>query len=329
MAVSPMLGSDFYSWLSDASAEVTERIGTFRYLFIMKLPYLIFDLAVPFLLFKFLDTNAQKRKAFILWLFNPLSISIIYIFSNIDIIPVTLSLAALLLLQKDKFIMGGLTLGLAVGFKQYPILFLPFIMIFIKNFKSLILMIGAFLGTIVLTVLPFWSTAFVNAALVSSLTTRLAFPGIEIGFGEALMVGVVALSALFFYSLMDTNKSVNNLWYYLVAVLLLTFSTIHFHIQWLLWIMPFLVLLSIFHVNLSKLVWAWAYLAFLIPLLYDDKSMTISLLSPLSLLYNLLPTPFLVLARLYDPSLIQGILHSLILGICLVLVWRIIKLLRI
>lgn len=329
MSVSSLLGSDFSSWLSDASAEVTERIGTFRYLFILKLPYLILDLLIPFLLIKFLDENSQKRKAFILWLFNPLSISIIYIFSNIDLIPVTLSLLGILFFQKKKVILSGLILGLAIGFKQYPILFLPFLLLFIKNFRNLIMMICITLGVVIAFVVPFWSIAFINSALLSSLTTRLVFPGIGIGFGEALMVGIVALSVLFFYSLMEDNESVNRVWYYLTTVLLLIFSTIHFHIQWLLWIIPFLILLSILQQNLSKLVWTWASLAFLIPLLYDDKSMTISLLSPISLLYNLLPTPFSVLEHLYDPYLAQGILHSLIFGIALVLVWRIFKLLKI
>lgn len=326
---STLLGSDFSSWLSDASVEVTERIGTFRYLFILKLPYLIFDLLTAFLITKFFDTEINKRKAFILWLFNPLSISIIYIFSNIDIIPVTLSLASLLLLQKKMFIIGGLTLGLAIGFKQYPVLFLPFIMLFIKDFRKLMLMVCTIFGVIIATIAPFWSTAFVHSALVSSLTTRLAFPGIGIGFGEALMVGVVTLSVLFFYSLTERNEIVNKLWYYLTAVLLLVFSTIHFHIQWLLWIIPFLILLSIFHTNLSKLVWIWACLAFLIPLLYDDRSMTISLLSAISPLYNLLPTPFLILQHFYDPFLAQGVIHSVLFGISLVLLWRILRILKI
>lgn len=329
MVVSPLLGSDFPSWLSDASAEATERIGTFRYLFILKFPYLILDMIIPFLLIKFLDSDTQKRKAFILWLFNPLSISIIYIFSNIDLIPVTLSILGILFFQQKKNILSGLILGLAVGFKQYPMLFLPFLTLFIKNFRNLVILVCTIFGVVIVFVAPFWSNAFLHSALLSSLTTRLAFPGIGIGFGEALMIGVVALSVLFFTSLLQRNEEVFNLWYYLTALLLLTFSTIHFHIQWLLWIMPFLILLSILHANLSKLVWIWAHLAFLIPLLYDDKSMTISLLSPISLLYNLLPTPFSVLERFYDPYLVQGILHSIIFGIGLVLAWRIFRLLRI
>lgn len=322
IAASPLLGPNFSSWLSDASSSVVEKVGTFRYLFILKLPYLIVDLIIPFLLIKFFDSDTKRRKAFILWLFNPISIAIIYIFSNVDIFPVALSLISLLLFQKKNFLLSSLCLGVAIGFKAYPILFLPFLLLFVNNTRKLILMLSVIIIILTALIIPFWSDAFVHSALLSSLTTRLIFPGIGIGFGESLMIGVVSLSVLFFSALNVSNEKVNQAWYYLASILLLLFSSIHYHIQWLLWVMPFLILLNVLHSNLTKLIWIWASLAFLIPLLYDDKSMSISLLSAVSTLYNLLPTPFLIIEHLYDPNLVQGIIHSLMFGIGLVLVWK-------
>lgn len=326
---SPFLGSEFDSWLSDASAESINKVGSFRYLFILRLPYLFFDLIIAFLLIRFFNDERNKRQAFILWLFNPFSLAIIYIFSNIDIIPVLLSLITLLLFKNKRFLLSGLFLGFAIGFKPYPILFLPFLLTFIKDFKKAILMVSITLGTVIAIIAPFWSQAFLNSALLSSLTTRLAFPGINIGFGEALMVGVISLSALFFYALGEQNEDIDDFWYYLLAVLLIIFSSIHFHIQWLLWIIPFLILFHISQKNQAKLAWIWISLAFAIPFLYDDRSMSISLLSVISPLYNLLPTPFLTLQHFYDPFLIQGIIHSTIFGINLILLWRILRILKI
>lgn len=320
--VSNLLGDDFSSWLKDASVEATTRLNTFRYLFILKLPYLILDLIIPFLLIKFLHTDSRKRNAFILWLFNPLTISIIYIFSNIDVIPVTLSLISLLYFQREKFIKSGIMLALAIGFKAYPILFLPFLALSIRDYKKITLMIFITFGLTIAIIIPFWSTAFVNSALLSSLTTRLAFPGIGIGFGESLMIGIVVLTILFLDILLNKGQKVNQAWYYLATMLLLVFSTIHYHIQWLLWILPFLILLNVLRTSLTKLLWTWAGLAFLIPLLYDDKSMSVSLLSAISLLYNLLPTPFLIIQHIYDPFILQGVIHSILLGISLVLVFK-------
>lgn len=319
---SPLLGPHFDSWLSDASSQAPDRIGTFRYLFILKFPYLIFDLAIPFLLIKFFDTVNQKRKAFIWWLFNPFPIAIIYFFSNVDIISVTLSLIALLLFQRKKFWQSGLALGISVGFKAYPLVFIPFLLLFVKDIKKLILMLATTILIIVIISIPFWSVALVNSAILSSLTTRIAFPAINIGYGESLMIGVIGLSILFFNILMRNNLPLNKTWYMLTAVLLIIFSSIHFHIQWLLWVMPFLVLFGLHFNKLNKLIWIWVFLAALIPLLYDDKFMNVSLLSGISPLYNLLPTPFLVIQQIFDPFILQGIIHSVILGISLVLIVR-------
>lgn len=324
IAASPILGNDFNSWLSDASVESVNKVGTFRYLFVLKFPYLIFDLMVAFLLIKFFDSELQKKRAFVLWLFNPFSLSLIYLFSNLDIIPVLLSLISLLFFKNQRFLLSGLILALAIGFKAYPILFLPFLILNIKDLKKAVLMTVVTLGTVVIIIGPFWSTAFLNSAFVSGLTTRLAFPGIPIGFGEALMIGVVLLSVLFF-SALNAKKSIEGSWYYLLAVLLIIFSSIHFHIQWLLWIIPFLILFLVYQKEDGKLVWSWLFFASLIPLLYDDKYMTISLLSAVSTFYNLLPTPNLALQHFYDPFLTQGVIHSVIFGISLVLLFKISK----
>lgn len=319
--ISPFLGNDFQSWVSDASAEAVNRVGTYRYLFLLKIPYLALDLMLPFLLINFFKSKKDKRDAFILWLFNPFSIFIIYIYSNTDIIPVVLSLASLLLFQKQRVILSGIFLGLAIGFKPYPVLFLPFLLLFLKDFKEFLKFTSFVMITILAILLPFFSKEFVNSALVSGLTTRIAYPNLNIGFGEALMVGVVSLSALFFTLFIMKNKQVEDSWHYLFLTLLLMFSSVHFHIQWLLWIAPFIVIYHIINRNNRKLIWIWLTLAFLIPLLYDDRSMTISLLSPISSLYKLLPTPFQILQKLYDPYLVQGILHSIIFGIAVVVSW--------
>lgn len=322
LIISPLLGSDFSNWLSDASSQVVERVGTFRYLFLLKLPYLAVDLLIPFLLIKFFDSNIQKRKAFILWLFNPISFVIIYVFSNVDIFPVALSLFSLWLFQNKKYLLSLFILGISIGFKAYPILFLPFLLLFIKNKKQLVLVVSLLIATVGLIILPFISSAFMHSAVLSSLTTRLVFPGLGIGFGESLMIGIISLSVLFFIAIFKKNEKRNLVLYYLTSLLILLFSTVHYHIQWLLWIMPFIIIISILHSNLSKLLWLWTSLAILVPFLYDDKSMSISLISVISSLYNLLPTPFLVIEHKYDPYLLQGVIHSFMFAIAMVFVWK-------
>lgn len=318
----PLLGPNFNSWVADASAEAKNATGVFRFLFILKLPYLILDLLVPFLLIRFFDNERQKKEVFLLWLFNPISLALIYLYSNVDIMPVVLSLVGILFFQGTKFLWSGVMLGLAGGFKAYPLLFLPFFAPFTKISKQFLLLCLGATGVLVLITIPFWSKEFSQSALVSGLTTRLVFPGIGIGFGEALMVGIVALSILFLVGFTEENQNLNKSWIYILASLLFLFSSIHYHIQWLLWIMPFLVILSVYQKSLGKLLWVWIVLACFIPLLYDDKSMTIGLLLGISPLYDLLPTPFLLVQHFFDPYLLQGIIHSLMFGISTVVIWK-------
>lgn len=323
-----LLGPNFSTWVSDASVQAIDRIGVFRYLFVLKFPYLILDLAIPFLLIRFFEDIQKRRAVFILWLFNPISIAVIYFFSNIDIIPVTLFLMSILLFRSKKILLSGLILGIAAGFKAYPLILLPFLLLFTNKFKVIAQMLIVSMGTLIVVIAPFWSNAFFNSALVSGLTTRIAFPSISLGFGESLMVALVGLSSLFLIGLTEENIKIDKIWLYILLVLLTLFSGIHYHIQWLLWIMPFLVILYVFQKNLGKIGFVWLALAFIIPILYDDKSMNISLLSAISPFYNLLPTPFLILQRIYDPLLLQGIIHSLMFGISLVMILRSFKYLK-
>ncbi len=323
---SPFLGGGFYSWINDASTQVvSETIGIHKYLFILKFLYLIFDVATAFLLTSFFKDIKQKKIAFTLWLFNPFTIILIYFYSNFDVIPVFLTLLSLYFARneqgRDKIILSGILLGVAAGFKAYPIVFLPFLLLFSKNFKQGLLTLLATFATLFLIILPFISASFQKEALVSGLTTRLFFPGVSIGFGETLMAGVIALSALFFFGQLQREKRMF-VWKYYVALLLLLFSFIHFHIQWLLWVAPFLILLITLDGRYKFIVTTLACIAFAIPLLYEDRSMSVGLLSAYSSTYNWLPLPFAVVQKVYDPYIVMSILHSGFIGGSLVLVWQ-------
>lgn len=324
--VSPLLGNNFYTWVSDASSQTfSEAVGIYRYLFLLKLPYLILDITIAFLLMSFFKDPTLKKRAFIFWLFNPFTIVLIYIFSNVDIIPVTLTLLSLLLMKQKKLLLSGVVLGVAAGFKAYPLLFLPFILLYSNHIRQIIMTVGTTLLTVALIVLPFWSSSFQKATLVSGLTTRIVFPGLSIGFGETLMVGIISMSALFFFIQINKQKNYADLWKVYLAFLLLLFSFIHFHIQWLLWVAPFFVILLTENKNYRFIGLTLILLAFSIPMLYEDKSMSVALLSVYSYLYNLLPIPFAFVQKIYDPYVVQSVLHSILAGGSLVLIWKIFK----
>lgn len=333
IAISPLLGDSFDNWLSNASSESFENAGTFRFLLLLKLPYLVFDVFTGILLMAFFTSESQKKKVLILWLFNPLSLILIYVYSNFDIIPTSLTVLSLLLLQRKRFFLSALCLGVGAGFKAYPLIFLPVLLLYAKGWQQKLGVLGASLGLSLLISGPFYMTeAFRASTLVSGLTTRILQPVVGIGFGEGIIISLIPLFVLFLTAFFkkDLSWEHNVFYYFSIPILILAF--IHYHVQWLLWVVPFALLLvvKIEKINLSKnaflvvLVSAFAT-AFTIPLLYNDASMSVALLRPISSWFTLLPTPFKVVSKVYDVYTLQSILHSFLAGATLVITWQLFK----
>lgn len=311
--VAPLMGNGFDSWLSNADSITTVTDGNiFKYLFALKLPYLILDLVIAFILLKYFENKEDGKKAFKIWLFNPFTIFIIYIFGNIDIFPVALTLLSLLFIKKDKLYFAALMLGLAASFKIYPLLFVPFLIILGKSVKEKVNLGVIPFATFGLIALPFMSGAFIQSTLISGLTTRMFNPGFAVGFGESIIIGMALLSALFFYAAIVDKKL--NMFNYFLTTLLIIFSFSHFHIAWLLWIAPFVVILATQKPNLSWMLFLLSIAAIFIPFLYQDRSMSISLFRIYSTWFDLLPTPFTVIQKFFDPYNLQSIVHSLFAG---------------
>lgn len=319
------LGGDFLKWLFDASAYAPAATGVFKYLFVLKLPYLVLDILTGWLLMHFYVSQEAKKKVLSLWLFNPVWIILIYVYSNLDIIPVVITTLSLLLFVKGKNFLPAVLIGVAAGFKAYPLLFLPFMMVYTKNLKQSLITLLSGLATFVLIILPFWSDSFKNQALISGLTSRIFLSGISIGFGEALPLAVILFSVLFFFCLNKRDKKREQILPTLLAELLILFSFIHYHIAWLLWLAPVFTLALINNKSLQNILYFILGIALIIPLLYQDQSMTFGLLRSISPIYNQLPIPFTILQHFYDPYLVQSALQSILAGGSLILIWNLFK----
>lgn len=323
-AMSPILGSKFDSWLTDASASsVVANPDIFKYLLIMKLPYFVLDILIAYLLMKFFDEKEKKEKVFLLWLFNPFTILIIYAFSNVDIFAVTLTLLSLLLLKKGKIVQSSAVLALAAGFKFYPLLFIPFLFLKAKSIKQKMMVLIFPILILAVIIAPFISKAFVQSALISGLTTRIFSPGFSIGFGESIIIGLFTMTMLFFYNWI---VNINIKYLSLITILLMAiFSFSHFHIAWLLWIAPLIVIICVENPSLSIPIFILSLVAIVIPTLYQDRYMTISLFRVFSTWYDLIPTPFTIVEKLYDPFNLQSILHSVLAGGSLVVGYKLLS----
>ena len=118
----PFLGHDFNNWINNWGENQNNYPNIICYMFFLKIPYLILDIGLAFLLLK----TFKNSKIFYFWLFNPVSIYLIYILGNFDILPSFLTLLSFYFLKKNKLLFSYLSIGIAIALKMYPVIFVPF-----------------------------------------------------------------------------------------------------------------------------------------------------------------------------------------------------------
>lgn len=107
----------------------------------IKLPMIIGDLLVGLFIYqiiKNLGNEVWARRAFILWILNPLAIVTGSMMGQFDILPALMTVAALYFALKQKYFVVGLLLGMGTLFKVYPIFLLVFyfVLILAMNFQE-------------------------------------------------------------------------------------------------------------------------------------------------------------------------------------------------
>ncbi len=284
--VSPFLGDAFPKWLFDFSGLSASNLFIFRYLLILKLPYLIFDFLVGFLLFKIARREDQTKTLF-LWFFNPLTLYGIYAIGQFDIIPTFLSIFSLYLWHKKAFSYSGLALGLGIAFKSFPIIFIPFFLLSKESSLNKLKYLFSILFVYMITMLPFiTSPGFQHDVLFSDFGKRVLEAQINLG-PLSISIFILLYATLLLIQLKNRAKP---LWIFMLSALLITFSVARFHPHWIVWLTPFLVIAIVSaRINL----WLIALLCltyFSIFIFYGDRFLTTGLLSPISTIYLEIPS---------------------------------------
>lgn len=110
--------------------------NVFRHLFFFKLPYLLFDIATAVIIWRFIDNPSHKRIALLLWLFNPLTLFATYIFGRFEVISLFFLALTAYQLKFDRRLLAAVCLGLALHCREINIIFLPYFLIAIIDFKD-------------------------------------------------------------------------------------------------------------------------------------------------------------------------------------------------
>lgn len=248
-------------------------------LWLLKLPYLIFDLLVALLLYRLVDPK-KALLAFSLWIFNPINLYATYMMGQFDILPTFFSVLSIYLAFKGKLKLAAVTLGVGIAFKLYPIfLVIPLILLgkgFWEKIKLLILTALPYL----VSILPYLSSkSFRSEALFANQSSKSLYASIPVSGGESILLFPAFL--LFFYLLILGLKIKIDLWRLFLILLALFFIFTHFHPQWLIWITPFLVL-DLARNQFKNIIPVLIILASWVgSLFFFDSSLTLGMFAPI------------------------------------------------
>lgn len=288
----------FTNWLNDWGGTQYNYSNAPYYLLILKLPYFILDLLLGYLLYKI----SNSKKVLYFWLFNPFSLYLIYIIENFDILPVFLTVLSYYWL-KSKPSLSIFAFGLAIAFKLYPLILLPFFIL--SKSKNIIKMtkysIIAIAPTII-SILPFASNqAFWQSFFGSGLTQKIIEQKI---YGLPIFPAIYLIIILFSF----LSKKID-LSFYILLIFLLFVSTVNFHPQWILWFLPYIFLLkNLFRPSVYFPLILISALILVYIFLFNDNYLTWGHLIPVDPEFLLISSPYEVLKNRLgiDPKLIQN-----------------------
>ncbi len=104
---------------------------------LIKLPVILADVAISIVIYRFILRRTgileDARRGFSLWLFNPLVIYVSSIYGMFDSLPTLFTLLCMCYFVEDRRDLSALCLAIAIGFKTYPIITVPLILMFLLN----------------------------------------------------------------------------------------------------------------------------------------------------------------------------------------------------
>lgn len=297
--------------------------GLFNFLsnwgiWLLKLPYLIFDLLLGLLLFRLVE---EKKKILIfgLWMFNPVSLYATYMMGQFDVIPTFFTVLSFYFIAKDKLNFAALALGFGIAFKLYPVFLLIPLLILAKSFfeKIKLLLLAAL--PYFISILPYLSSgSFRSNALFASQSSKSLYASIPVSGGESILLFPFLLLLFYFY-IWNNQSSRINLWKVFLIPLLLFFILTHFHPQWLIWVTPFLILDLVSNKFKNWFAQFLILASWFLSLFFFDPSLTLGMFSPQA------PDLWTLLGLNLDYNFSRSIIQTIFAGSSFYLIYKWLK----
>lgn len=345
LIVSPLLPDSSAIWSETASTlgvgasrDDYERFlaydHLYRAIFLMKLPYVVADLACAWTLTRLVPAGKQLAVA-AFWLLNPLVIFSSAIYGRHDSLAILLVLLSIVAARRatDSGRLVGLgLLGVATLTRFFPVIIVPlFLMAFRRTARQLTLFLGLLIGMVAIVELAGFATSG-SSTLLTILNSYEHFQywfdaGLYLRFDDWIFLFPVAyVIALLWVS--ERGVTPEEYVPLSAAAFLLLFSLTFFHPHYAVWLVPFLALtiplaagsrrLTIYHaiqiacILIYSAQWgAWTTWDLFEPLLGDRVAS--------------LPDPVEAIDSQIEPRLFFGLFRSLLTAVSLWMAWKIVR----
>lgn len=307
--------SDYYdSWMNDGGPfQTINHASIYRDLLAMKIPMLVADILIGVLLMRIVETK-QRMKIAALWWLNPVSIYAIYGVGNFDVIPTLSVMLGIWAWHTKRWNWGYVAIGLAAGFKVWPLLLLPFMIILDHRGlwkRGLGLVVS---GSVFLAMLApiLRSVTILKSVFLSNLTSGLFQAVIPLGDKQELPIFFVIYWLLWVYILI-AKKQVSFAGV-CVMVIGMLFGVSHFHPQWIVWMLPMFVLLVVQRVVSRDLALVVSVSYFGTVLLIEDKFVSLGMFKAVNNAFDTIESTRWWLDYFGVGFQVQGVFHALFLG---------------
>lgn len=321
-----------------ASREDYERFlaydHLYRAIFLMKLPYVIADLACAWTLTRLVPAGKRLAVA-TFWLLNPLVIFSSAIYGRHDSMAILLVLLSVVAARKatDTGRLVGLgLLGIATLTRFFPVIIVPlFLMAFRRTARQLALFLGLLIGLVALVELAGLATSG-KSTILTILNSYEHFQywfdaGLYLRFDDWIFVfPVTYVVALLWIS--ERGVTPEEYVPFSAAAFLLLFSLTFFHPHYAIWIVPFLALTVPLAADAKRLTIYHAIQVVCI-LIYSAQWgswTTWNLLEPLlGSRVTSLPDPVEAIDSQIEPRLFFGLFRSILSAVSLWMAWKIVR----
>lgn len=286
-------------------------------LWLLKLPYLIFDLSLGLILWHLV--KERKTLIFGLWMFNPVNLYSSYMMGQFDIIPTFFTVLSFYFIAKNELNRAALSLGFGIAFKLYPVFLLIPVLILAKGFFEKIKLLLLTALPYFISILPYLSSgSFRSNALFASQSSKSLYAGIPVSGGESILLFPASL-ILFYLLIWKKNLSRLFFWKIYLIPLLLFFTFTHYHPQWLIWLTPFLILGLSSEKFKNLLPVALILTAWFSSLFFFDPSLTLGMFSPQS------PDLWTLLGLNLDFNFLRSFIQTVFAGSSFYLIYKWLK----